>query len=74
MKGHELTSNEDIRQAMKAAGVAQWQIAEEMNCHEAKVQRMLRKELPQEEKKHFLQIIHDVAQKEGEQGGTVDRK
>lgn len=58
----QVKRNEDIRKAMKAAGVAQWQIAEALNCHENTVQRMLRKELAPEKKAQILQIIHDVAQ------------
>ena len=65
-------SNEVVRQAMKQAGLSQWQLGDLLGCSENTVQRKLRKELPEDMKQHLLEVI-EKHRKEGEQGGTVDR-
>ena len=66
-----INSNMEIREAMKEAGLSQWQLAELLNCHENTVLRKLRSELPEEEKLHLLDVIEKY-RKEGEAGGTVE--
>ena len=55
--------NKEIREAMKAAGISQFLLGELIGKSEAAVFRMLRKELPAEEKSHLLQIIREAGNK-----------
>lgn len=56
-------ANIEIREAMKKAGVAQWQLADLVGCSENTIQRKLRKELPEDMKQKILKLIHDRQQK-----------
>lgn len=66
-------ANTEIRQAMKEAGLSQWQLGDLVGCSENTIQRKLRKELPEDMKQHFLEVIRNH-RKDGEHGGAVDRK
>ena len=57
-------TNEDIRQAAKAAQVKLWQIAEAVGVNDGNFSRKLRHELPDDEKQRILEII-DRLGKEG---------
>ena len=50
-------ANLEIRQAIKDAGLTQWEVADLMGYSEATIVRKLRKELSQEEKTNMLQVI-----------------
>lgn len=52
-------SNKEIRTAMKEKNMAQWQLGELLGVSENTVNRWLRKELPEDEKKKILKIIKD---------------
>ena len=56
-------ANTEIREAMKKAGVAQWQLADLVGCSENTIQRKLRKELPEDMKQHLLEVIRNHKQK-----------
>lgn len=56
-------ANTEIREAMKKAGVAQWELGDLLGCSENTVQRKLRKELPEDMKQKILKLIHDRQQK-----------
>lgn len=49
--------NVEVRAAMKNSGVFQWEIAERLGVSEATVSRMLRHELPPEQKAEILRAI-----------------
>lgn len=51
--------NEEIRKAVKNAGITLWMVAQSMGISEATMTRKLRNELPEEEKQHILQIIRE---------------
>lgn len=55
-------TNQEIRQAAKKAGVRLWQIAEAIGISEFTFCRKLRHELPEEEAKKIMQIIHSIAE------------
>ena len=52
-------NNEEIRKAMKQAGLSQWQLGDLLGCSENTVQRKLRKEIPEDEKQKILKVIRD---------------
>lgn len=52
--------NKDIREAIQAAGVRHWQIAERLGIREETLSRSLRKELPPEEKAKIFAIIEEL--------------
>lgn len=54
--------NQDVRDAVKRAGVKMWEIAEELGIGDTTLCRRLRKELPQEEKEKIFSIIEKLAQ------------
>ena len=56
------TRNCDIRNRAKAAKVSHWEIAEQLQIHEAVFSRMLRHELPAEEKQKIFEIIDRIAE------------
>jgi len=53
--------NSDIRSAAKATGVRLWQIADRLNINDGNFSRKLRKELPEAEKAHIMQIIDELS-------------
>jgi len=52
--------NEDIRRAMGASGVKQWQVAEAMNMDDGNFSRKLRKKLSDEERQRILEVIKEL--------------
>lgn len=52
-------ANKEIREAMKRAGVAQWELGDLLECSENTVYRKLRKELPEDMKQKILKLIED---------------
>lgn len=59
--------NNDIRTEAKAANVKLWQIADALGLYDTNFSKMLRKELPPEEKAKIRQIISEL--KAGEAHG-----
>lgn len=57
-------ANIDIRNAAKQKGVFLWEVAEELKIQESRFSKILRKELPLEEKERILAAIEKLA-KEG---------
>ena len=55
-------ANVDIRQAIKEAGLTQWEVAEHLNICEVHFSRKLRKELPLDEKEKIFKIIQENRQ------------
>ena len=55
-----MRANEEIRRAIGAAGLRQYQIAEAIGMLEGNFSRKLRKELPNDEKERILQVISDL--------------
>lgn len=53
-------ANEELRNAVRNAGVPFWKIAEMMNVSEATMTRKLRRELPEAEKAKILAIIQQI--------------
>ena len=53
-------ANEDIRRAIGAKGLRQWEVAEALNMLDGNFSRKLRKELPQEEKVRILKVIEEI--------------
>ena len=51
--------NKEIREALKAADLKHWELAERLGCSENTVYRKLRTELPEDEKRHILEVISD---------------
>ena len=57
-------TNTDIRRAARANGVPLWKLADRLGISEPTLTRWLRKELPEEQKQEFLQIIAELAKEE----------
>ena len=57
-------ANEEIRRAIGAAGLKQWEVAEALGVLDCVLSRKLRKELPQKEKEHILQVIKSLERAE----------
>lgn len=53
-------TNQDVRDAIIAAGIYQWQIADQLGMNEATLSRKLRYELKEEEKKAVYAAIEEV--------------
>ena len=53
-------ANADIREAIKAAGLKNWQIAEALKISENTLSRRMRHELAAGEKKQILDIIQEL--------------
>lgn len=54
--------NKDIREAISAAGLRYWQVAEAYGCTDGNFSRKLRKELPEEEKNKIFEAIKRLKQ------------
>ncbi len=54
-------ANQDIRQTAIDKGIKHWQIADEMGIREDAFSKMLRKELPEDEKQKVLNAIEKIA-------------
>ena len=61
-----MLANSDIRSTAKTKGVWLWEIAEFLKVSDPTMTRMLRRELPNEEKQRFLSIIEEIASKRGQ--------
>ena len=61
--------NEEIRQAIEAAGVKYWQVAEKLRLYDGTFSRKLRKELSAAEKDRVMQAIADA---EAEKAGDLN--
>ena len=53
-------SNNDLREMAKAKNVRFWEIAEKMKISDPTMTRLLRKELPKEEKEKMILIINQI--------------
>lgn len=56
--------NQDIRNAVKKAGVCLWQVAERLNMWDSAFSRELRHELTPERKKQVFAVIAELQEKE----------
>lgn len=56
--------NMDIRFKAKAAGVPLWKIAAKMGVSEPTIHRRLRKEMNEEEKHYYFNVIHEIEQEQ----------
>ena len=54
--------NEDLRRAMGAKGVRQYQVAQALGIWESSLARILRTEIPIDKKKKILQVIDEIAE------------
>lgn len=54
-------ANQEIRAAAKNTGVRLWQVAERIGITDATFSRKLRRELPEQERKHILGVIGKLA-------------
>ena len=61
-----MLANSDIRSTAKTKGVRLWETAEFLNVSDPTMTRMLRRELPNEEKQRFLSIIEEIASERGQ--------
>ena len=57
-------TNKEIRRAAAAAGVRQWQIADQLGMADSNFSRKLRRELPEEEKTRIMGIIEILSDQE----------
>lgn len=55
-------ANVDVKLIAAGKGVKLWQIADRLGIADCSFSRKLRKELPQEEKEHILQVIAQIAE------------
>lgn len=53
-------ANHDIREAMRKAGVRQWQVAYRYGLNDGNFCRLLRAELPAEKKERIFRIIEEI--------------
>ena len=59
--------NQDIREAIKKAGVRYWQVAAKCNISDTTFTRRLRYELPDEEKAKIFEAIKLLSEKEAQE-------
>lgn len=59
-------ANEEIRRAIGANGLKQWQIAEALGMRDENFSRKLRTELKDDEREKILSIIEEIANNERE--------
>lgn len=52
-----MKANMDIRDAAKKKGIYLWQIADALKIQESRFSKMLRTELPQDEKQKIISVI-----------------
>ena len=57
-------ANLEIRKAIGAAGLRQWEVADALGILDSVFSRKLRRELPNEEKEHILHIIAKLEKRE----------
>ena len=56
-----MKANEDIRRALGANGLKQWEVAERLEILECNFSRKLRHELPEAEKTKIFAVINQIA-------------
>lgn len=61
-----MRENQDIREAVKQAGICLWQVAEAYGINDGNFSRKLRKELAPEEKQKIMTIIQKLMQERQE--------
>lgn len=54
-----------IRNEARKHGIKHWEIAERLGIAEATFCRKLRRELPSDQQKQIIQVIHAIAAKKG---------
>jgi predicted XRE-type DNA-binding protein len=57
--------NSEVKKAIKEANVKQWMVAERYGLHEGNFSRLLRHELPEDEKEKILGIIEELKAQKG---------
>lgn len=57
-------ANAEIRRAIGAAGLRQWEVADALGILDSVLSRKLRKELKDDEKKRILSVIDDLTKAE----------
>lgn len=57
--------NNDVRDMAKKANVRMWEVARAMGCSDNTLTRLLRDELPTEQKKEIISLISRIAQEGG---------
>lgn len=60
----EAMENQKIRAEAKSHGVKLWQIAEGYGVADSSFSRKLRRELPEEEQQHIIEIIAKIAEED----------
>lgn len=58
-------NNQEIRNAVKVAGIKMWQLADEVGIADTTLCRRLRHELREDEKKQLLAAIHRLSEEVG---------
>ena len=58
-------ANQRIREALKEAGLRQWELAKLMGMGETTIVRYLREELPEEEQDKIIDLIRNHTKEEG---------
>lgn len=53
-------NNNDIRVRARNQGVCLWQIASKLNMRDSNFSRMLRTELPNEQKENIFKVINEI--------------
>lgn len=66
-----MMANSDVRQETKHHNVRMWQLADYLGVSEATVTRLLRHELPEEDKTRLLMAINAIAGQNVEQTQPV---
>ena len=61
-------NNKEIREALKLYKVYQWELAEAAGISESNLCVSMRKELPEETKRHYVALIKSKA---AERGGSI---
>ena len=56
-------ANNDIKTLAKENGVKHWEIADKFNMHDSNFSKMLRHELPEDEKEKIRSVIKELSQK-----------
>ncbi|WKY47153.1 hypothetical protein Q5O24_12405 [Eubacteriaceae bacterium ES3] len=52
--------NKEIKETLKKAKIFQWQVAESLGIGETALSRMMRHELPEEDKKQIIEAIEEL--------------
>ena len=60
-----INKNQDVRTHAKKKGIPMWAVAEQLGISEPSITRMLRHELPEENKRELIMLIDEIAAQEG---------